>query len=304
MEISTNPKSQHIELGKVKWLRDYDTALAESKVQDKPVLLFFQEIPGCSTCVNFGRDVLSHPLMVEFIENEFIPLAIFNNRPGKDSDVLALYNEPSWNNPVAHFIDDKGKDIIPKLANNYQPLSMYNKMVEVLKQSGKSIPGYAILLGEDLKMEYGNLKSTIYETPCFWSGETSMVLHPAVKYTEAGWINNSEVVKVFFDESQVSLTELNSYATNEGFFVIGDHRGYRTDERPQYYLSKSFFGYLPLSKAQRSQINVALPYSRKPEHYLSPKQAAMYQDVLKGIGNNGKSSNYKEDIVNSWNWNL
>ena len=154
METSTNPKSQSIELGKVKWLRDYNKALAESKLQDKPVLLFFQEIPGCSTCVNFGRDVLSHPLMVEFIENEFIPLAIFNNRPGKDNDILALYKEPSSNNPVAHFIDDKGQDIIPKLANNYQPLSMYNKMVEVLKKSGKPIPSYAILLGEDLKMEY------------------------------------------------------------------------------------------------------------------------------------------------------
>ena len=304
MEVSTKPKSQPIELGKVKWLRDYDTALAESKVQDKPVLLFFQEIPGCSTCVNFGRDVLSHPLMVEFIENEFIPLAIFNNIPGRDSEILALYNEPSWNYPVAHFIDDKGNDIIPKLANNYQPLSMYNKMVQVLKQSGRSIPGYAILLGEDLKMEYGNSTSTVYETPCFWSGETSMALHPAVKYTEAGWINNSEVVKVFFDESQVSLTELNSYATNEGFFVIADHRGYRTDERPQYYLSKSSFSYLPLSKAQRAQINVALPYSKQPAHFLSPNQVAMYQDVLKGVGKNGKINNYKEEIVNSWNWNL
>jgi hypothetical protein len=303
MEVSTMPKSQHIELGKVRWLRDYDTALAESKVQDKPVLLFFQEIPGCSTCVNFGRDVLSHPLLAEFIENEFIPLAIFNNIPGRDSEILALYNEPSSNNPVAHFTDDKGKDIIPKLVNNYQPLSMYNKMVQVLKQSGKPIPGYAILLGEDLKMEYGDLRSAIYETPCFWSGETSMALHPAVKYTEAGWINNSEVVKVFFDESQVSLTELNSYATNEGFFVIADQRGYRTDEKPQYYLSKSSLAYLPLSKAQRAQINVALPYSREPAQYLSPKQTALYQDVLKAVGINDKN-NYKEEIHKSWNWNL
>lgn len=304
METRTNPKNQGIELGKVRWLRDYNKALEQSKLEDKPVLLFFQEIPGCSTCVNFGRDVLSHPLMVEFIENEFIPLAIYNNKPGADRDILTFYNEPSWNNPVAHFINGKGQDIIHKLANNYQPLIMYNKMVEVLKKLGKSVPRYAILLVEDLKMEYGNLKSTIYETPCFWSGETSMALHPAVKYTEAGWINNSEVVKVFFDDSQVSLMELNSYATNEGFFIINDHRGYKVDERPQYYLSKSSFSYLPLSKAQRSHINVALPYSRQPEQCLSPKQAAMYQDVLKGIGKNGNSSNYKENIVNSWNWNL
>lgn len=57
----TNPRSQNIELGRVSWLRDYKAALGQSKLTGKPVLLFFQEIPGCSTCVNFGRDVLSHP---------------------------------------------------------------------------------------------------------------------------------------------------------------------------------------------------------------------------------------------------
>lgn len=299
-----NLKNQNIELGKVTWLRDYQEALKQSKYKNKPVLLFFQEIPGCSTCVNFGRDVLSHPLMTEFIENEFIPLAIYNNRSGKDSDILALYNEPSWNNPVAHFIDGEGRDIIQKLANNYHPLSMYDKLVEVLKKLGKPIPKYALLLGDELKIKYGNLNSTIYETPCFWSGETSMALHPAVKYTEAGWIDGLEVVKVFFDNSQGSLKALNTYAVSEGFFAIDNQQNFKIDKRPQYYLSKSPFKYLPLSKVQRSQINVAIPYHRQPEQYLSPKQQLIYYDALKGIGIVGKSKNYKTDIEHSWNWNM
>lgn len=304
MEVSTKPGSQPIELGKVKWLRDYDIALAKSKVQDKPVFLFFQEIPGCSTCVNFGRDVLSHPLMVEFIENEFIPLAIFNNVPGRDSEILALYSEPAWNNPVAHYIDHNGKDIIPKLSNNYQPLSMYNKMVEVLQQLGKPIPGYAILLGEDIKMEYGKLKSAIYETPCFWSGETSLALHPAVKYTEAGWIGSSEVVKVDFDDSQASLKELNSFALKEGFLLIGNNDNYVIDKRPQYYLAKSSFSYLPLSKAQRAQINVAIPYKKQPKEYLSPKQIVMYENISDKASDNHTSEIYKEDIKEFWKWDI
>ena len=304
METRTTPRNQNIELGKVPWLRDYDEALGQSERTKKPVLLFFQEIPGCSTCVNFGRDVLSHPLMVEFIENEFVPLAIFNNRPGKDSDILALYNEPSWNNPVAHFVDDKGKDIIPKLANNYQPLSMYNKLIEVLTKLGKPIPNYALLLGEDLKMKYGNLKTTIYETPCFWSGETTLAMHPAVKYTEAGKIGIAEVVKVSFDNSQASLEQLNNFVTEEGFFQIDKDEHYKIDKNPQYYISKSAFSALPLSKAQRAQINVAIPYKKQPTEYLSPKQLALYQNILNGIHINSNGSNYKEDIENSWDWNL
>ena len=37
-----NPK----ELGKVTWLRDYNRAVAQSKKVRKPILLFFQEVPG------------------------------------------------------------------------------------------------------------------------------------------------------------------------------------------------------------------------------------------------------------------
>ena len=38
------------------------------------LLVVFQEIPGCSTCVNYGRDVLSHPLLVEAITAAVGPL--------------------------------------------------------------------------------------------------------------------------------------------------------------------------------------------------------------------------------------
>ncbi|KAA2217401.1 VPGUxxT family thioredoxin-like (seleno)protein, type 2 [Maribacter flavus] len=300
MLVLTNPKDQNIELGKVTWLRDYKDALDQSGLTQKPVLLFFQEIPGCSTCVNYGRDVLSHPLMVEFIENEFVPLAIYNNRPGADQDILNLYQEPSWNNPVAHFVNENGQDIIPKLANNYHPLGMYNKLVETLTALGKPIPKYAQLLGDDLKMQYGYYKQTIYETPCFWSGETTLMQHPAIKYTEAGWINGLEVVKVFYDESIASVAELDSYAAQEGFFVIGNHQEYKIDKRPQYYLSKSPYKYLPLSKAQRARINLAIPYRRNPNGYLSPKQAGIFSEVSKGIGVAGKSKQYLEDVETSW----
>lgn len=303
MEKRTDRKNQNIELGKVVWLRDYEQALERAKLKNKPILLFFQEIPGCHTCVNFGREVLSHPLMVEFIESEFIPLAIYNNKPGKDSDVLKLYNERAWNNPVAHYIDARGKDIIPRLANNYEPLGMYEKLVEALKAVGKPIPKYAELLGEDLRMQYGQLQSVIYETPCFWSGETSMALHPAVQYTEAGWIGGAEVVKVFFSPDKAAPMEIESYAINEGFFTIGNHHNYKIDKRPQYYLSRSPFRYLPLSRTQRSRINMAIPYQRQPEQYLSPKQLALYQDFLKGV-RSGKISHYEKDIEKSWEWDL
>ena len=65
----TNP----VELGNVHWLRSYDDAQLKSKTEGKPILILFQEIPGCQTCRSYGSDVLTHPLLVEAIETYFIP---------------------------------------------------------------------------------------------------------------------------------------------------------------------------------------------------------------------------------------
>ena len=99
--FSTTMISQGLqELGTVDWLRSYDDALKQSKQEDKPVLILFQEVPGCATCRNYGDNVLSHPLLVDVIEHYFVPLAIFNNKGGEDRKILSKYNEPTWNNPV------------------------------------------------------------------------------------------------------------------------------------------------------------------------------------------------------------
>ena len=96
-----------VELGKVHWIRNLDEAKLKSQRECKPILILFQEVPGCATCRNYGSDVLSQPLIVEAIETYFIPLAIYNNKGGHDGEVLLMYNEPAWNNPVVRIVDEK-----------------------------------------------------------------------------------------------------------------------------------------------------------------------------------------------------
>lgn len=99
-----------IEAGTVTWGRDLDAALTSSKQSAKPVFAFFQEIPGCAGCQQFGKDVLSHPLVVEAIETEFTPLLIHNNKPGKDAAALQRFKDPAWNYQVVRFLDSDAKD--------------------------------------------------------------------------------------------------------------------------------------------------------------------------------------------------
>ena len=79
----TTPK----ELGRVHWQRDFDGVLLAAQESHKPVFVLFQEVPGCQTCVSFGEQVLSNPLLVEAIETEFIPVFVYNNRSGKDAEI-------------------------------------------------------------------------------------------------------------------------------------------------------------------------------------------------------------------------
>ena len=128
------------ELGDVNWLRNYDEAIAKAEAEDKPILLLFQEVPGCATCRNYGNNVLSHPILVDAIENEFVPLAIFNNVKGHDREVLQKYNEPTWNNPVVRVIDAKGKNVMDRLSGNYSAHGLALQMSLALRQAGKGLP--------------------------------------------------------------------------------------------------------------------------------------------------------------------
>jgi len=123
----TNPLKQPVELGKVSWYRNYDEAVTAGKRDKKDIVILFQEVPGCATCQNYGNNVISHPLMVEALENSFIPLVIFNNKDGRDKKILEKFKEPSWSNPVVRVIDVHGDDIVRGINRDYTAVSLIRK---------------------------------------------------------------------------------------------------------------------------------------------------------------------------------
>jgi hypothetical protein len=288
---------EHRELGDVAWLRDYARGLALAAEQRKPVLLLFQEVPGCSTCVRFAQDVLTHPLMVELIADRFVPVAIFNNHPGADAEILSRYDEPPWNNPVVRFLGPDGTELLPKLADRYDASGLHEKIVAVLEKLDEEVPGYFRLLGGDLLVEYGSSQVVTYATPCFWSGETSLAQHPAVISTDAGWVAGEEVVRVQFDARLVSREALDDFALAEGFDAIDGGR-FEIDREPQFYLRKSLARHLPLSPAQRTQVNLAVPYGSTLADLLSPQQCAWLADPQLQLSNGDET--YRDDIRKSW----
>ena len=138
-ETATNP----VEVGDVRWGRDFEAALNESAASGKPVLVLFQEIPGCSGVRKFGRDVLTNPRLVRAIEDEFVPMLVYNNRSsGMDRKLMERYQEPSWNYQVIRFLDAEGRDVIPRKDRVWTTSGVAERMIKALGAANRPVPDY------------------------------------------------------------------------------------------------------------------------------------------------------------------
>jgi len=293
----TNPKNQDEELGKVSWYRDYDIAIKASKKQNKPLLILFQEVPGCATCRNYGHNVLSHPLMTEAIENEFIPLAIFNNKGGKDREILKKYNEPTWNNPVVRIVNNEGDNIVKRVAGNYSARGLYTAMIAAIKNYGNEIPEYVKILGEEITVGDTHLEETYFKMYCFWTGEKELGAKEGVLSTKAGFMSG-EVVKVTYDANKISEQELSQYAQARQMAPIKKAGNFNWSQKDEdYFIQHSSLKYLPLTEVQKTKINSALGHRVSPSKYLSPKQLKWFE---KSSSKKGEIL-YNKDFVSSWN---
>ena len=103
--------SQAVEVGAVGWERDFEGALGKSRRSGRPVL-------------------------------------VYNNRPGRDAEILERYGEPAWNYQVIRFLDGEGKDIIPRRDRVRTVHGVVRRMVEALERAGRDVPADLRALAE------------------------------------------------------------------------------------------------------------------------------------------------------------
>ena len=131
-----------IAVGAVHWGRDLNQALQQSRETGRPVLVLFQEVPGCSGCQDFGRTVLTDPLIVTAVESEFLPVLVYNNRGGADRQLLERFAEPAWNYQVVRFLNADGRDILPRKDHIWTVRELATRMIWALQATGRPVPKY------------------------------------------------------------------------------------------------------------------------------------------------------------------
>ncbi|MEP4079626.1 VPGUxxT family thioredoxin-like (seleno)protein, type 2 [Haloferula sp.] len=287
----TAAPEQPVEVGKVDWQRDLDTALASSKDSGKPVFALFQEVPGCAGCKQFGKNVLSDPLVVDAIENEFTPLLIHNNQPGKDAEILKRFNEPAWNYQVVRFLDSKGNDLIPRKDKVWTTAPLVDRMIRSLDKAKRSVPRYLSILEAE---QSPGFKTAAFSMHCFWTGEMKLGQIEGVVSTEAGFIGSHEVTLLKYDPRTIKLNKLvaaagkidcadTAYVPQSdlplipgGKVLTGYRRAPESDQKKQ--LSGTNASDLGLTPAQSTKLNAWL--HMKPQlaaQYLSPPQRAAFR---------------------------
>ncbi|MCH6259071.1 thioredoxin family protein [Puniceicoccaceae bacterium K14] len=289
-------KGKHIELGDVEWYRNFDQAKKISSQSGKPLFVLFQEVPGCLGCQQYGKEVLSHSLIVEAIEELFIPVAVFNNREGEDRKVLDQYKEPSWNFQVVRYLDKDGKDIIPREDQIWTVAETAKRMVSVLKAYHRPVPKYLSTLA--IHEVDDNLKTAAFAMYCFWEGEAKLGSLQGVVSTESGWMEGREVVKLRYDPEQINWDTLVASAeqfkcankiyspdanTKKEAEKISHHptalysdKKYRPAKEPdqKFMIKRTALKQLDLSETQAVKVNAALKYNdlNTALEYLSPRQ--------------------------------
>lgn len=268
LAILLSAAPSHPELGKVSWLRDLEVALTQSRATGKPVLLLFDEVPGCATVRGFGHDVLSDELIVSRIERDFVPVAIFNNVPGADRRVLERFGEPAWNNPVVHVIDAEQRVLAPRFDGPYTK-DAFEKLLDGVKVSAP-LP-MTMLLGAH----------------CFWECEARLGRLPAVMSSRVGFLEGHEVVEVTFDSSRRSfadvLREADSLTCAVNVFTrteAGRQEAARTlkgrvrltsapftpsEKDTKFYLRQAGRDLSQLTPLEQVRMNAALRFSEDPD---------------------------------------
>ena len=315
-------KDAPVELGQVDWIRNFDEAAARANQQNKPLLVLFQEVPGCSTSSGYGNNVLSHPLIVEAIETLFVGVAIYNNHKGEDERVLNSFGEPSWNNPVVRIMTPERKELTSRLSGDYTKPGLVRAMITALENNNKTVPPYLSLLAQELNVNNGRSERAVFAMHCFWVGEGKLANVNGVISTRPGFMGGREVVELEYNPDIISYGDLvkkarsqnvarhifteNSEQSSIAKEIVRDSSvstksTFRADSRPKYYISGTSYKYVPMISTQIARVNAAIGALQSPNIFLSPRQLELYQYIENHQDLNWPNLVSSSDFNASWN---
>jgi len=245
-------------------------------------------------------------LVVEAIENHFVPVLVHNNRKGKDAETLKHFNEPAWNNPVVRYLDAKENDLIKRKDGVWTTADTVKRMISALTAAKREVPDYLLAVANSEPSP--STQNATFAMHCYWEGEAKLGSINGVYSTRSGWKDSLEVVTVQYDPEKVDYSKLVKTAksfecaskvyahTSEQLEVakriVGDQAVALQDASSvkdakssdqKYYLIQTPLKHLPLTETQATKINAALKARQAFKNWLSPEQVTLLRRVVSAV---------------------
>jgi len=287
----------HAELGAVQWQRDYDTAATRAREEHKPLLVLFTELPGSEVTRNYVRDVLSHPLIVEAIETQFVPLAIASNAEGRDREILTSFCETPHANSIIRIVDVSTQtrtDIVPRLADDTSLAAMTSALVATLQKRDSHVPAYLSLLDEEERGHAKPLPPAVFAMSDPVLGEEKLGAFKGVIATRIGTLAGKPVLELTYDSAAINFANIVRearrldcaefvYARTDDQYryarrVLGssiersDEPLIPQSERSLERLRATVYRGVPMTPIQALHVNAALASGGNPDDFLSLRQ--------------------------------
>jgi len=220
---------------------------------------------------------MTDPIIIDAVENSFVPFLIHNNKGGKDAEVLKKYKEPAWNYQVIRFLDEKGRDLIPRKDQVNTRKELSQRMVTALEKAKSPVPKALKLM--QLSTDTENLQKVAFSCHCFWTGEAKLGTLDGVVETEAGFYGGHEVTLVTYHTKTITFKDLVKQAKKfnvaNSVYPKFTGKGYRkapaSDQNRQ--ISGTPFAKLKLTPQQACKVNAFCRTNpKKAMEYLTVKQ--------------------------------
>lgn len=314
-------KSTGDEFANISWDFEFDNASEFAGRKGYPMLVLLVELPASPASVQFGQEVLSHPLIHDAIESQFVHVAVFNGLDENAERTRKLLGERRFGDSVIHLITPDHKPLVKRLANNRTVAGLAGAMVTALEKSKRSVPLFLQLLAEETGARTCETRRATFQTHCFWEGESALGRVPGVLSTTPGFIQSKEVVEVEYDPGAISLEGLYSIAKSKDVatgivarneseaFIAGKLFGEnvlltdeatRPDAEPKYYLAKTLYRHVPMTSLQASRINAAIHRKEDPSAFLSRRQKGFLSAIERKPSGGWPVLVGEEDLFKAW----
>ena len=186
------------------------------------------------------------------------------------------------------------------MSGDYSAITLCKRIKEALTIRSTTIPLYLNILEQEIVASNSkNIHKMKFKMHCFRTGEKQLGRLNGVLNTEFGFIDHSEGVKVKYNSTAVSESELLTYAKKQGFKSTQSISYRKATSDVHYYFSHSNYKYLPLSELQKTKINSAIGSRQSGKKYLSPKQMK-WLDFLQNSNTEKVTPLFKRKIEDDW----